>query len=123
MSKPKLNKPDVEPTITTVFIDDSANKIIDMSDEGIKDVFITGMSVKEKPFWQTTLTEDCLKVWEERGWEWSRTTTMIYIAHLTQKKSIGITSNNTVKINGWLDLQDLELLTKTLKVYEVENEK
>lgn len=71
---------------------------------------------------KTLTIEEVKKEWEEKGWEWSRTTTLIYIAHLTQKKSIGITSNNLVKINGWLDLQELELLTKTLKALEGKNE-
>ena len=65
--------------------------------------------------------EECIKEWEERGWEWARTTTMIYISHLAKKKSLGITSNNIVKLIG-LDLQELELLTKTLKALEIEYE-
>lgn len=69
----------------------------------------------EKTYDKTPTLEEVKKEWEEREWEWSRTTTMIYIAHLTKKKSIGISSNNLVKINGWLDLQELELLTKTFK--------
>lgn len=117
-SKPKLNQPDVESTITSP-IGESLNINFTIPSKQFEQVFEKDTNIEKR---NLTL-EEVQKEWEELGYEWSEYSSVI---HLCREK---LAKTETIIINkkdyyyykllndslASIDLREVQLLIKTIK--------
>lgn len=117
-SKPKLNQPDVESTITSP-IGESLNINFTIPSKQFEQVFEKDTNIEKR---NITL-EEVKKEWEELGYEWiDKNDGLINIKHKKDKtKDILIYTSSKEYISIWtLSFQENQLLTKTFKALEGE---
>ena len=121
-SKPKLNQPDVESTITSP-IGESLNINYTIPSKQFEQVFEKDTNIEKR----NLTIEEVKKEWEEFGYEWSEYSSVI---HLCREK---LAKTETIIINKKdyyyyklvndssepIDLREVQLLIKTFKALEV----
>ena len=115
-SKPKLNQPDVESTITSP-IGESLNINYTIPSKQFEQVFEKDTNIEKR---NLTL-EEVKKEWEDLGYIWIKGHNYICLRsdfdELYAKKEIRIIlyAKQYYKVSGLLTLQEHQLLTKTFK--------
>lgn len=136
-TKPKLNQPDVETTVTqpnlTIekatpeqFISGVKGYIerLENENERLKRIVRENEYTIKTYFKQPTLS-DCIKEWESRGWTYSKSKPFNWlIVEKNYKKIIfdGDEINYSCAKEFDIDLELNDLITKTLKALEVEDD-
>lgn len=115
--KNKLNKPDVESTLTTFGESITINKTT--PNQPFKDIFITGTTVEERIYTE----KEIIKEWDSLGFEWIDTGRRITLASKEtydgyRKMTIAIIYKDVKKYSSsyLLDMELHKLLTKTFKM-------